>query len=635
MDLYQQLSDSLKTLETAEGVEKVDLLNLLSGHFAETNSKLAIQYAESSKKLSEELGDEERLAKSFLLLGDASFHDNDILTSIERFASAAILFEKTGNTGCLIETLIKMGISQNALGDFSRALSSYFKALKLCKNTEDLQNESRALKNIGISYFYNSENRSALEYLNQSYQICSSIGDKKELADVMLAMAGVYVSMGNPEKVIEYYTKCRTIYEELNSPLDLARIYHNLGVIFLAMGKIDDARESANIALETFIKLDKKTKICKSLIVIGQAYAMKKEYENALSYFDKAIPIAEEYDNKSILETLYCEKSDIAAAKDDYRSAYDLYVKYHELVNKRLRETSEVQTKYLSIAHKVDTLKKESDTLAAKNTQLNQMNAQLNQMNEQLNLKNNSLHDTLTALHLQSNEIKRINNINTKLLSILAHDLKNPLWALKQAMELHSEESLDPQETQEVFKTLCANADTTLNMLDEVLHWGTSQVEHKKTMDFVDINLYELIERKRTDYSLLLASKNNQLKNVCGQNFTFKADVNMLNFILRNLIMNANKFTSNGTISVHAINQSDSVEIIISDTGKGMEPYQIDRLFNWETRQSSVGTSGEKGTGLGLLICTEFVINHQGKIWVKSEPEKGSDFHFTISKKLQ
>lgn len=252
----------------------------------------------------------------------------------------------------------------------------------------------------------------------------------------------------------------------------------------------------------------------------------------------------------------------------------------------------------------------------------------------ELRLKNNNLSDTLTTLYTQSNEIERVNNINTKILSILAHDLKNPLGIIQQVTEMYVDGQISPDEMNEIFIELKNNATSALNMLNEVLQWGTAQVEGKAT-DFKKFNLHELVEQKREDYFLLLKSKGNRLINNCEKDLTFKADLNMMRFILRNLIMNANKFTKNGEISISNIDRDDFVEIIVSDTGVGMKPSQINRLFKWETRQSSDGTSGEKGTGLGLLICNEFVLKHKGKIWVESIFGKGSSFHFTISKHLK
>lgn len=252
----------------------------------------------------------------------------------------------------------------------------------------------------------------------------------------------------------------------------------------------------------------------------------------------------------------------------------------------------------------------------------------------ELRLKNSNLSDTLTTLYSQSNEIERINNINTRLLSILAHDLKNPLGVIQQVTDMYLAGQISSDDMNEIFTELKKNVKNALDMLNEVLQWGTAQVEGRAT-DFQEFNIYDLIEQKQESYYLLLKSKGNKLVNLCEKELNFKADLNMMRFILRNLIMNANKFTKDGTISVQTFDSDDFVEIVVSDTGVGMKPSQIGRLFQWETRQSLDGTSGEKGTGLGLLICNEFVHKQGGKIWVESSLGNGSKFHFTISKHLK
>lgn len=252
----------------------------------------------------------------------------------------------------------------------------------------------------------------------------------------------------------------------------------------------------------------------------------------------------------------------------------------------------------------------------------------------ELRLKNNNLSDTLTTLYSQSNEIERINNINTRLLSILAHDLKNPLGVIQQVTDMYLAGQISSDDMTEIFTELKKNVNNALDMLNEVLQWGTAQVQGRAT-DFQDFNIFDIVEQKQESYYLLLKSKGNRLINLCEKELNFKADLNMMRFILRNLIMNANKFTKDGTISVKTFDSDDFVEVVVSDTGVGMKPSQINRLFKWETRQSLDGTSGEKGTGLGLLICNEFVHKQGGKIWVESTLGKGSQLHFTISKHLK
>jgi signal transduction histidine kinase len=127
--------------------------------------------------------------------------------------------------------------------------------------------------------------------------------------------------------------------------------------------------------------------------------------------------------------------------------------------------------------------------------------------------------------------------------------------------------------------------------------------------------------------------KNISLISGFTENIILVADENMLSTTLRNLFSNAIKFTpNNGKVTVMAKVEDGQVEISVSDTGIGMEAQTIQRLFNIETSFTTRGTQNEKGTGLGLLLCKEFIEKHGGKITVKSEPGVGSTFQFILPK---
>jgi len=129
--------------------------------------------------------------------------------------------------------------------------------------------------------------------------------------------------------------------------------------------------------------------------------------------------------------------------------------------------------------------------------------------------------------------------------------------------------------------------------------------------------------------------KNIVLVNGIIEEINITADEIMLSAVIRNLISNAIKFTpKDGTINIEAKRKADHVEVSISDTGVGMEKETIEKLFEIETSFTSRGTENEKGTGLGLLLCKEFVEKHGGTIWVSSEKGKGSTFTFSIPVKV-
>lgn len=612
-NLPEEITESLHKLEHTEGVEKIDLLNSLAHYFTDKDPAIAYQYAETASGLSNEIKDDSRSANSLLLQGISRFNSNDIISALEIFSAASVLFENTGNTVKQAESLLRIGRCQNFLGDNARAMETQFQALKLSQSISSLQLQSWAYMEIGLSCWSNKENPLALEYMNKSFELRKNAGDKKDLAAITGNLGNVYISLNDYSTALSYFEKCLSIFQELDNHEGMGRAYINMGICLWGLHKFDEALELVNESLSLFYDLDNKEVIIEAYSTLGSIYTDKKDFSKALEFFDKAINNAEQYKLKYKLENLYEGKSRCAKMSGDYLTAYDYFVKYHDASNRRLMDASDVKTKYLNTMHEVDTLRNESEILSLKNSELNELN-------EELILKNS--------------EIERVNNINTKLLSILAHDLKNPLWTIQQVAEMNLESSLPAEDVNEIFSELKLSADTTLNMLNEVLQWGTSQTTDKKDADFIDIDFYNLVEKHREDYKLLLKSKNNSIKNLCSKELRFKADINMMRFIIRNLIMNANKFTAEGIISINAFDKNEFIEIVVADTGIGMKPSQIERLFKWDTRQSTDGTSGEKGTGLGLLICNEFVQNHLGEMRVESQPGKGSSFYFTISKNL-
>ena len=139
--------------------------------------------------------------------------------------------------------------------------------------------------------------------------------------------------------------------------------------------------------------------------------------------------------------------------------------------------------------------------------------------------------------------------------------------------------------------------------------------------------ILEIVKLKKT----LANAKDISLNYFSSDEIEVYADENMLRTVLRNLISNAIKFTKfGGNIRVYAILKQDRVEITVSDTGVGLNEEVRNKLFSLKTNETTIGTANEKGSGLGLILCKEFVEKHGGKIWVESELGKGSDFKFTL-----
>lgn len=229
-------------------------------------------------------------------------------------------------------------------------------------------------------------------------------------------------------------------------------------------------------------------------------------------------------------------------------------------------------------------------------------------------------------------EFRQLNATKDKLFSIIAHDLRSPFNTILgfSHLLLKNIRKYEVEKTEEFLEAIDSSAQNTLALLDNLLNWAKNQtgqtVFHPDNLKLQDVIQEVLAELKS---SALI--KNISLNLFLPGDIIIHADHNMLKTILRNLISNAIKFTgSGGKINISAISGSGQVEITISDNGRGIGKAEINDLFTIETKVTAAGNKQVKGSGLGLVICREFVEKHGGKIWVESEVKKGSKFKFTV-----
>ncbi len=231
-------------------------------------------------------------------------------------------------------------------------------------------------------------------------------------------------------------------------------------------------------------------------------------------------------------------------------------------------------------------------------------------------------------------ELELLNTTKDKFFSIIAHDLRNPFITILGFSDLlltdYSE--LSDDEIKFYLEEMKKSAEVSHNLLQNLLQWSRSQTGRIEfhpaeipLANLVKVNL-ELLETTATRKGVSI---------ICEMESSIKvfADEDMLNTVIRNLITNAIKFTStNGKITISAVEQGEFAEISVSDTGVGMDNNVLSNLFRLDVSHTSFGTNSEAGTGLGLILCKEFVEKNGGKIWVESKVGEGSKFSFTLPK---
>jgi len=236
------------------------------------------------------------------------------------------------------------------------------------------------------------------------------------------------------------------------------------------------------------------------------------------------------------------------------------------------------------------------------------------------------------VVKLQSEELKELNATKDKLFSIISHDLKNPfnnlLCILRQILE--NMDHYSSLEIREHIKMLEQSSKRGYELLENLLEWSMSQrgsIQYNST----HLNIYEVVKECLLVTENQIFNKNISLHINIDKDAHINADYNMLKTVLRNLITNAIKYSnSEGNIYLSSEIHNKEVEITIKDEGVGIDKDDLDKLFKIDIKHSTPGTANEHGTGLGLILCYEFVRKHNGKIWVESQKNKGTTFKISI-----
>jgi signal transduction histidine kinase len=233
------------------------------------------------------------------------------------------------------------------------------------------------------------------------------------------------------------------------------------------------------------------------------------------------------------------------------------------------------------------------------------------------------------AINEKNQQLDNLNKVKDKIFSSIAHDVKSPLSSIQGLLGLMNMNMLSAEEFQKLVVELSARVNTTTSLLENLLNWSRNQIATLKANP-VKTNIKSLADECIILYQNNAREKNISLINDISDTSVVNADEEMIRIILRNLISNAIKFTkTNGEVKLHAARQENILCVSVADTGVGIPQSDLSKIFSYEAK-STQGTAQEKGTGLGLILCKEFIEKNGGKIWVDSLHGRGSTFSFTV-----
>ena len=600
--------DSLKLSITPkpENPAKVEsYLKLSELYFLQQNFDSVYIYSGKALHLSEKLKYSSGIIRSNDNIGRVFSFRGRYDSAYAYYLSSYLLADSAGDTRASVNSLIYLGENARAYKAYDQGIEYLLRGLEINRTINDSVFLARIYNRLAAIYFELKNFDTTAKYAQESMFISEKLQDKELIGNNLNILGVNFALIKDYENGIECLTKAEDIFTEINSP-DLPNVLNSLGSIYNLTGDkkqaIEHGLKSYNIAVRNNIT----AYIQLASDVLSEAYEAEENYKDALK-FNKISASCKDY--------LY---NIISTNKiNEYQSKYEIEKKEKENeLLKREQRIKDIQVKASILAIFAAIVLVVSSLFNFRKTR--KINFTLNYQKEEL--------------EKISEELKILNKTKDKFFSIIAHDLRNPFNSIIGFSDLlaNSYENFDDTEKKEMLMNIRDSSLNANQLLENLLQWSRSQSGTMQvTPEVIDLN-------KITLENIGLLRHTSQFKKVTlhseiPSNTLAYADSKMISTVIRNLISNGIKFTNNGgEVKVSSEKEKDFVKISISDTGIGIHKEYIDKLFRLDDSYKRPGTGGEAGTGLGLIICKEFIEKNGGKIWVESEPDRGSRFIFTI-----
>lgn len=619
---------------------------------------------------------------------------NDLKKSIE-YTEKAIDLADTKNLIWAKDLAYRiMGNFHGISGDYASSSKYYDLALSASFQLKDTTSIARNYNNIGENYLTLGKLDEAYYNFSQCYRLSSKIKSNIFMAIALHNLSSVFKELGEYNRALDYLKTSQRLSTLAKDHEGEAYNYDEIGDIMRRMGNYDSAykalRHSLNVSRS--LKLSINDLIPNTLIKIAKTFSEQKDNVHAFAYYDSAFALYTQAENEfgqasvelgrgiifmgekkfdhaqklmenslttarstnSQVLTIEClsSLSKLYENLGDYKKSLDYYKQYKtqedslysqamqaKLLQNQLRfETfaQEDQIKELTRSEELRKaeLKREalvrnilvvvvalSIILLFSVYRSGQRRIQINKL----------LLQHQDEIKRRSIELEQLNQVKDKFFSIISHDLRSPINALSAILDLLDKGNISPEEFSQLNKELRIQFNHTKGLINNLLDWALLQMDKFKIQpEKIDLN--NLVAE---NFKLLgaLHMKEIKMNNRVEPGTFCWGDLNITNLVLRNLILNSIKFTqSGGSIDAAAKIQGDEVVISIQDTGIGINPETQKIIFEKTAGYTTRGTANEKGTGLGLILCKEFVEKSGGRIWLESEVGKGSTFYFTIKK---
>lgn len=545
--------------------------------------------------------------------------------------------------------------------DYAKALDYFTKSHELYIKLGNKGGEASALNNISLVYGRQGYLDKTLEMGLQVLEMRKSLNDADKLAGSYNNIAVAYLDLENYDSALVYYKEAIAISISNNKTESLDLYYNNVGNLYMKTDLLDSAKHYFQKSLEISTELKHKQMMSNSNVYLGQYYLLKQNYNKAKEHLIKGLELAQDIAIVYEIEDAAKYLHEAFSKTGEYQKAYETHLMFKQMADsaknleaiqkitsieadlkyKRERELNEVKQENLKLANQLEINKqKQARNLAILIGVILTLiiifiyRSYIFKSNDNKALLIQKEEITLQKEEIlaQRNRIKALNDTKDKFFAIIGHDLRNPLSGIYKLSEVvyTNFDFLERDKLKKYLLNIKTTSEGVYSLLDNLLKWASLQTG-ALSVNAHEFDIAKLIKQNKELLTSMAAQKNIQLSYSNGVNCLAFADEEMINTVLRNLMINAIKFTNDGgSISIDLERHDTSWKVCISDTGIGMTKEMQDVLFDLSPLSKNERKSKNSGVGLGLVLCKEFTQLNGGKIWVNSEINKGSKFCFTI-----
>ncbi|PKB15627.1 tetratricopeptide repeat-containing sensor histidine kinase [Flavobacterium sp. 5] len=604
---YSQSVDALKA--SLNGVmadtTKINILNRIISSYFYTNPKEGIPYGEAALKLATKIKWNKGMAVANDNLGVCQWVLTDYDKAINYFYKSLYVYQELKNQNGISGAFNNLGLIYVEIKKYDLAVTYFNKAYKINKKTNNKILMVYNLNNIALNYYVQKNYTKALEYYNKSKDLNLSMHDMNGLGYSYSKMGKIYSDQKDYTKSIDYSTKALDSYDK-NQSYNIGNAYIEIGTTYYKMALenpnnkqqlLAESSEYLNNAIQLFSKTEIPDRLNICYLELYRTTKAQGNFALALNYFEK---------HNTLQDSLFSNENKNKLANLQSKREIDLRDKQIEI--QKLKINSDSKKVYFLI-----TL-----TLSIAIFLILFLYLYI------------SKRATNKLLLDKNEEISNINKQKDRFFSIIAHDLRGPFSGFLGLTELLAE-SIDDMEKEEIqfaASNMRSSSYSLSRLLDNLLEWSRME-QGLIPFSPEKYNLLKIIKECVITQQDAINKKKIQIETIIDESLEVFADHHIIQSVIRNILSNAVKFTpKGGNIKIKAKNDSRNIIISVKDSGIGMDAKMLNNIFLLDVKNNRKGTDEEPSSGLGLILCKEFIEKHKGKIWIESEVDKGSTFYF-------